>query len=736
MRASEDRQDGGLGEVEAVEELEQPFGGGFEGVRERRDEGVFGRRRRRGEELIEVGHRRWVMWSLAGIAVVGFACGDARMDSPDVIHDAEDEGEVEDTSEGEDDVEEEVPSGETVLVEVTLDGVGVADAVVVQGGVPGQTRTGPDGRARVPVVVLAEGAVVMHASHPEARIGAVVIEGPEPASGVWRVELTRFGADNPSARFADPGEPFRRPDTGQCSHCHVTIGDDWYGSVHRRAASNPLVWDEVLGTAHRASSEEACEALGGVWGAGPVPGGGIGERCEVAEGADRGCADCHAPGIDGVTGGRSMMEAEGLAFAYGVHCDVCHKVESVWPGASPGVGGWLRVHRPSEPAPEALGGGGWRPLHFGPSHDVANPRMGMVQRDHFRDSSMCGGCHEHWAEVGVSAVWPEGRIPLQTTWSEWSSGPFGGIAGCVDCHMPPDASVANGADLQMFWPLTEVGIQGGWPRPPGEVRSHAFVGPRTQGVGMVELAVSLGVVATSLGEDTWDVRMRVRNAGAGHAVPTGVAMRSLVGEVEVWCEGERQPAVGGMVVPSWSGYEERAEETWRGMGWMEGDVLRVVARGEGWHTYKGVAPFRSEERSGEALGMRREEPVGAWQWRDGSWEGIEGSGRNPPDGEEGLVFYRIVAPWQRAGRPGFAWARVLVGAGGEEMVGSHEAVDVRSDNRIGPREEVETEHRFRVACASPEVRARLWYVPYSARRMRERGWEDASRVVARSRWSR
>ena len=64
-----------------------------------------------------------------------------------------------------------------------------------------------------------------------------------------------------------------------------------------------------------------------------------------------GCADCHAPGINGALGGRDLLEATGYAYSYGVHCDVCHKVEDIDLDAAPGVAGRLKILRPTEASP-------------------------------------------------------------------------------------------------------------------------------------------------------------------------------------------------------------------------------------------------------------------------------------------------------------------------------------------------------------------------------------------------
>ena len=80
------------------------------------------------------------------------------------------------------------------------------------------------------------------------------------------------------------------------------------------------------------------------------PGCSAGLDCSAAPTSFGGCSDCHAPGIDGLLGGRDLHEASGLAFEYGVHCDVCHKVESIDLSAESGVAGRLRIVRPSEPS--------------------------------------------------------------------------------------------------------------------------------------------------------------------------------------------------------------------------------------------------------------------------------------------------------------------------------------------------------------------------------------------------
>ncbi|MEL6182814.1 MAG: hypothetical protein AAFS10_27920, partial [Myxococcota bacterium] len=342
-----------------------------------------------------------------------------------------------------------------IEVQVTLDGEPAVDTLLVQGGTTHQWRTDAAGRARITVDRSVEGELIVMASHPEARQRGVDadFEADEPQ----RIELFRYSGDNPNYTFQDPGEPSRRGSTSQCGHCHQTINDAWYLSPHRTSASNPTVHDLYAGVASAIDSEEACVERGGRWQEGLQPGTDKpGMRCYLGVGllpmlnsdcgGDQqpscdteathfgGCASCHAPAIDGALQGRDLLEARGVAYDYGVSCDVCHRVDRVdLDDLEPGVAGRLHLTRPGERSP-SLALGVFLPLTFGPSHDSPNPRMGSVQRDHFRNGHICAGCHQHDQPGELAALdperWPEGRLPVQSTWEEWRQGPLSEAAPC------------------------------------------------------------------------------------------------------------------------------------------------------------------------------------------------------------------------------------------------------------------------------------------------------------------
>lgn len=679
----------------------------------------------------------------------GADVADGGTDAADIGTDA-----VDDTG---DDTGDDAGLPSEVTVRVTLDGAPVADATVSQGGTYRYALTDASGEAVVPIDFDVVGDLSIVASHPDARTrSSDLVEG----GTVVEIALTAFDrTDNPDYRFQDPGEPRRRPTTAQCGHCHQTIQEAWWDSPHRTAASNPRVHDLYAGAAASAADADACADLGGVWASGRAPGGGVAERCFVGEGvlealndcegadcdapSDAGaCADCHAPGIDGTLGGRDLLEAEGYAHDYGVHCDVCHRVEDVVLDASAGVAGRLALHRPSEEGPIALGAGGLLPLSFGPSPDVPNPRMGVVPRDHYRDGSLCAGCHEQVVEplvpgvVADAARWADGQLPIQTTYSEWLAGPFGEVVPCNACHMPPDPTAENTADLQRF-PQAQIGLQGGWPRPPGQVRQHAWWGPRQPEAGMLQLAAHVELDVTAA-DGALVVDATTRNAGAGHAIPTGEPMRSIVTHVEVTCDGEAVPQTDGDVIPDFGGQvaAREAGDAWD--LWPEarpGDRIRVLARTGEWYAYAGYGPFGDGTFTGEALGLPVERLVGEAAIVEVAADGTVTTDVDLPEGDVARLVRPDAEVGHLAGLAGFGFARVLVDDEGRRMVPHHLAADVVSDNRLMPQTEWTSTHRFEPPCAEPQVTAEVLYRPYAFETASRYGWTVREEVMARATWS-
>jgi hypothetical protein len=641
----------------------------------------------------------------------------------------------------------DLPDSFPVPVSVTMDNEPVDGAVIVQGGSPDHWLSGPDGTVTIEIDTTLGGDLWLHASHPQARIAAKEILRNDGELVV--LNLVRFDTvDNLSYEFQHPGTPTLNDTTNYCSHCHRSMVDDWYKSPHRTASSNPVLQDLYAGTALAHTSEEDCSLAGGQWWAGINPGTtDTIQKCYLGDGAlpayneacgstapcdgvaenTGACADCHAPGIDGELGGRDLHEATGIAYEYGVHCDVCHKVESVSLEGEPGVAGKLKILRPSEEGSSIFL---WQPLTFGPYHDVANPRMGSVHRDHFLSADLCQACHEYQSELAPTGSsvdlirWPEG-LPIQSTFSEWEDGPYSPGAPCQSCHMPPDPEAGNTVDVQ--YDEATWGLASGWWRPTGSVRKHAWYGPRQPEARMLKLAAALEIKTTQE-TDELQVEVTVTNAGAGHAIPTGEAMRSLVLAVEASCNGLALPATGGDAIPDFGGslIQKSVSEDWNVWpGAKVGQVIRVIKTTGEWHNYEGVGAF--SEMTAQEKGMPRDSVQGsstitALSGNQVTLDQALPSGDIAILGEPGWPAEGTPSK-ALAGTSGFAFARVMVAPDGRRHVHHSAANDLASDNRLMPQTSWTSHHQFATNCATPTVRAVLVHRAYPLGLARSRGWE-------------
>ena len=641
------------------------------------------------------------------------------------------------------------PRFQDIGVLVLLDGDPEEGVTISQGGREGRWTTDAEGRVTIEIDRSVEGDIAVIAAHPEARTEAAYVWGDTVEV---TIEIERYSTeDNEAYVFQDPGEPGHSPTSAQCGHCHKTIAEDFFSSRHPWSVSNPVLQDLYAGAVAALDNQADCEAAGGSWWTGLIAGEEVaaGDRCYLGDGvlpalnedcgddapcdgsatAFGGCADCHAPGIDGELGGRDLLDAQGFAYTRGIHCDVCHHVESVDDEGPAGVAGRLRILRPSDPA-LTPSFGDWRPLLFGRHDDIPNPFMGVVQRLVFEESRFCGGCHQLDQGSLVPGVtydlvrWPDGTLPIHSTMSEWAAGTQG--VTCQGCHMPPDPDVANTADLQLF-PST-VGVAGGWHRPSPSVRRHIWYGPRSVENPLAGQAGKVEVEAV-VADGILTVTATTRNQGAGHALPTGEPLRSILLTVEASCGGEALVPTGGDVVPDFGGAldAKAAGEDWAiWAGAAEGEIVRVIGRPGGFHDYTGPGSFGDGTFDAEAKGMPVETFVG--QSTIVAVDGDQVTYDAPlPDGQ---VAYRIGTDGaELAGAPGFGFAKVLVDSAGRRMVPHFLAMDVASDNRLLQGTTWTSKHEFMTTCDEPEVRAVLIHRPFPLELARERQWEMTDRIL-------
>jgi hypothetical protein len=676
-----------------------------------------------------------------------------------------------------------------VQVLVTADGLPMAGASVLEGGGAQGVFSDEQGRATLVLQGIVEEEVwVIAAAKGYRSVGSLIETQP---TGEILLELSSIQSDNPDYEFLPAGVE-EGESTAYCSHCHVTIADQFGRSAHYLSARDEQVHDLFAGTAGAFTDQNTCEIAGGSWLVGTAPGTGASERCYIGSGllpdssdscGGQGqlpcdspqlaaskqpqhmgaCADCHAPATGGpMGGGQSLLEVSGQAFEEGVSCDFCHKVSDIDPDAEPGIGGRTVLGRPLEalenfPLP-------WKPVMYGPYADVINPYMRGSISPIFASGELCSGCHEYrqapqWS-AGETAMdstrWPSGRLPIHTTWQEWSSSLLSPSTPCRTCHMPAfDAE--NSADIEMF--DLDPGLVGGFYRGPDEVRDHGFYGPTDvlpDGTRLLDAAASMSLQA-SVDGDQLLVNVSVSNNQTGHGLPTGEPMRSVLLVVQARCDGVSLSQVQGQSVTevggalaarriaagettssttlSWPGLPEELSDPSVDTALLR---LRALRETGNFIDYSGFESFANGGFPVEDKGLPERLPLGEVSIIGISSEQLELSEALPlQEGDLLLLGEVLVTPSEGgnstmlAGVPGTDFTRVLVDASGASMVPHYRANDVLRDNRLLPYHSSSSEHRFSLpaGCASPEAEAWLIYRRYPPALARQRGWPSQDAIL-------
>ena len=588
--------------------------------------------------------------------------------------------------------------------------------------------------------------------------------------------------DNTEYTYMDPGSGFDHMKE-DCSHCHTSFSLDFISSGHIEATKNPLLQDLYAGVTNLHSTPEECEEAGGKWEMGIKPGdpeqniekcyiggvlsdinencGGEGQnQCDASnlQESERpthfgACADCHAPGIDGIAGDRNLHEAIGFAYEYGVHCDTCHKVKDIDLSQPPGVGKRLVMGRPSEPGRNVFE---WDPVYYGPLIDVPNVAMGGSYQPKFNESQFCAGCHEQNQlallpnETLDSNKWPDG-LPVHSTFSEWEDGPYNQDATqCQFCHMPANMDKMNSVDLAN---PTNQSITFGFPREPENIREHLFRGPLSGPERLIDEALYVSI-STTQHSNNLDVSISVSNVGCGHAVPTGEPLRSLLLVVEADSECGTLKPIDGMTINDIGGARaigiegEDTTTTAQTISWPQvtdmaqaTQVIRVVRPTGQYDDYPGVGHFAQQSLSPEEKGMEILAPVGTATIVSNNQGDILLDKQLSI--EPGDIIY-LSDPWPEqpfdgqpslhlAGLPGNSFARVMVDSQGNRNVPHYKAIDMASDNRIPPATNALSQHTFEIPedCDSGDISATIIYRQKPLNLSLERGWQTADFIVAK-----
>ena len=660
----------------------------------------------------------------------------------------------------------------------------VAGATVMQGGGKPAFETGAEGTFSIDMTTAIPGTPTIVASKIGYRTGGVeFVDAPlEPVEIV--VHEVSPPDNTTGYTYGAPGVGNAEIDnsTAVCGHCHTTIVAQFHTSAHAKATRDPLVQDLYAGTAN--ADEITCTSAGGVFRNGRVPGSvmDVQKRCYVGPGVlsdlngcgapndlacddptlDAAkqpalfghCADCHAAGLPGPTGGRNLLDATGNTFDHGNHCDVCHKIRDVDLTKPAGVAGRLVIQRPHETV-TGEPGAKLRQVMFGPLLDVPNEFMGGSYQPKFSQAVFCAGCHEQQQEAlvpGTSvdpARFPSG-LPTHSTYSEWSESAWADAGTqCQHCHMPPNDTLVNTVDTTQ---PDKASITYGFPRPPEQIRSHIFRGPLAGSSRLLDVAVGMWLDAKVINGDL-SVMVKLANQGAGHALPTGEPMRSLLLVVQADACGKHLILKDGFTLDDVGGAISRGivgqDVSVAGKDWSwslaatiakPGQVLRVMRDTGQWIDYPGIGFFANPALGPADKGIPLRAPVGQAQIvsvangiltvdqdilvqpGDIVWLGDEVQSEFA-DGASSLAL---------AGAAGQSFARVLVDAAGERLVPHYKAVNIISDNRLPPLEPVTTSHIFTLpsACSSASVTATVLYRPIPLHLGRRRGWDTRDWVAA------
>lgn len=317
------------------------------------------------------------------------------------------------------------------------------------------------------------------------------------------------------------------PSSRSCGECHLREFMEWNASMHA-ISDRDIIYDSTVlenTTASRAAAHHGTEK--GRW-----------------------CEGCHNP-LGVLTGFVSPVTSvqETEALEEGVSCVVCHTATHAVPLAGNGA---FTSHL----------NGLFRHLH--PAVIMAAPSRHARDMQARRDvplmgsSDLCGACH---TEIRPTAVAGEEPMNFQDTYDEWRRSPWAqaGVQ-CQDCHMAREPAAYIAALRRGERPARQVShrmpgnnyllsnpalgglttlLRGGSPTGVNRLFDRrtweAELGTtHRQVTELLRAAAELRVAAERDDAGQLIVEATVRNAGAGHALPTGpLDQRYMWLEVEV-----------------------------------------------------------------------------------------------------------------------------------------------------------------------------------------------------------
>ena len=323
-------------------------------------------------------------------------------------------------------------------------------------------------------------------------------------------------------------------DPQACASCHPRATDEWEGSMHAYASTDPVFRALV------AKGQEATDgALGSL------------------------CVTCHAPMAVRLGATEDGLDLDDVPDELqGVTCVACHFADSV-----------EALHNNQVTlADDGVMRGAWDDPLETPAHGSAYSPL--LDRDTPESSELCGACHD--------VVLPNG-LHIEQTYLEWSESVFATqpnlMLGCGGCHMRgrqgfgadvPGAPARELHDHSM--PGVDVALSP-WPR---REQQRAMVESSLNGSLTADLQATLGP-----GGLVFDYTLE--NVGSGHGFPSGAAHNRRVWvEFEAW-RGDQRVASSGVPVRGEPVLDRDDPDLW-----MMRDILYDAAGDEVRHTWEAV----------------------------------------------------------------------------------------------------------------------------------------------------
>lgn len=203
-------------------------------------------------------------------------------------------------------------------------------------------------------------------------------------------------------------------------------------------------------------------------------------RSKVPAASASACDRCHRPLA-------SVVDPQWPVVAEGVTCDVCHSIAAVTVNKH-SADFLLRLDNETK---------------YGPYCDAkAHYFHKMGCSPLHTKSEMCASCH-HLVENAHGA-----DLPIYGEFAEWKAGPYADTMSCQDCHME----------------LVPGEVAVGWDPPRPGVNHHSMMGEKFE---LRRRAVALSASLRQVGQKL-QLRVEVKNTGAGHPIPNGLPARRLV----------------------------------------------------------------------------------------------------------------------------------------------------------------------------------------------------------------